>query len=201
MPGGWRQHLGHNDARSRSPQREIGSEQLREWLRQWAWGKASAADVIRHARSAEREGHDDALLRRLLKSAGNIQNAQRAIERCLPSNLIPITAVPDSCLSEVLLPKDVFKWMQQSNPVKFKHHLGANNGGVQTFWEGLLASPTGPDFWLTHPWLNGRTPSDLKYHVPLVLHDDAGPISKHTSAFVRNWFSILGKGGETETRS
>ena len=38
-----------------------------------------------------------------------------------------------------------------------------------------------------HPWLRDRTPSDLKWHVPLMLFDDAGPTSQ-------SWFSVASDG-------
>ena len=58
----------------------------------------------------------------------------------------------------------------------------------------------GQHFWDLHPWLKGRTPNDLRHHLPLMIFDDAGPVSKKGSAFVRVFYSILGSGAEMMTR-
>ena len=58
----------------------------------------------------------------------------------------------------------------------------------------------GAEFWACHPHLRGRSPADLKHCLPLVIHEDAVPISKHQSAYVRSWSSILGMGKETDAK-
>ena len=40
----------------------------------------------------------------------------------------------------------------------------------------------------------------LKWHLPLMLFDDAGPTSQTSSTFVRCLYSLLGVGSEGETR-
>ena len=40
----------------------------------------------------------------------------------------------------------------------------------------------------------------MKWHLPLALFDDSGPVSNSGSTFVRVWYSLLGVGSERETR-
>ena len=78
--------------------------------------------------------------------------------------------------------------------------MGAKPGGVQGFWENFKSSAAGKRMWRLHPWLQGREPSDLRWHLPLMLFDDAGPVSNISSTFVRCWYSVLGIGSDRETR-
>ena len=117
---------------------------------------------------------------------GQHQNAERAVRSILPYDDMPdLTPVPNSSTEYVLLPQEHFNWLHANNPRLFRHRLGAARGGVQDFWEKLLATPDGPELWARNPFLNGRTPADLRWCVPLVVHDDAGPISKNMSAYSR----------------
>ena len=72
--------------------------------------------------------------------------------------------------------------------------------GVQSFWQGLYASEKGKEFWAQHPVLAGKEPTDLKRHLPLMVFDDTGPVSKKNSTFCRCWYSLLGVGDERSTR-
>eukprot|EP00974_Lingulodinium_polyedra_P111157 10750322-Lingulodinium_polyedra.AAC.1 len=53
--------------------------------------------------------------------------------------------------------------------------MGAPEEGIQGWWEQLAASNVGQQFWQLHPWLKDRCPADLKFHLPLMVFDDAGP--------------------------
>ena len=90
-------------------------------------------------------------------------------------------------------------WVQEHHPRRFKLHFGASDNGVQDFWYGLKSSPSGSLLWEQHPWLRGRTPEDLDHHLPVCLFDDAGPVSNSQSSYVRQLYSILGKGADRET--
>ena len=54
--------------------------------------------------------------------------------------------------------------------------------------------------WIYHPWLRGRSPSGLRHHLPLMIFDDAGPISATGSTVARCWYSLLGRVGGKECR-
>ena len=71
---------------------------------------------------------------------------------------------------------------------------------MQEFWHEFLERPACHEFHNIHPWLRGRSPAELKWHLPLMLFDDAGPVSATSSSFARAWYSILGRGSERETR-
>ena len=64
----------------------------------------------------------------------------------------------------------------------------------------MLSRDEGQAFWDAHPWLRGTTPVDHKWHLPLVLFDDAGPFSNTKSTYARQFYSLLGTGSEKESR-
>ena len=72
--------------------------------------------------------------------------------------------------------------------------------GVASFRKSLRAGPVGAHFWELHLWLQQRSPQDLRFHLPLALFDDAGPISNSQSAYVRQYYSVLGQGADREKR-
>jgi len=177
------------------------SEQLKTWLTSWSWGGHSASDVVRNAQAFVRDGHRDPTIERIARSGSHLGNAERALRAIVPlDETCNVTHVAESSVEYLLLPHEMFGWIQATSPRLFRIHLGAKEGGVQTWWENLRSSQSGRDFWDRHPWLAGRTPADLRYHVPLVAHEDAGPVSHHNSAVVRSWYSICGVGGEVESR-
>ena len=178
--------------------------QLKTWLLDWAWGKKSASDVVRDAHAAAQDLPKrtlDPRILRLAKTITNLGNAERVVQSLSPDlGLGKPTYIPDSSIELVMTPSTVWTWLLKSHPARFRAHLGAQRDGVQEWWEQFLRRPAAAEFWSLHPWLEGRTPSDLRWHLPLMLFDDAGPISAHNSSFVRVWYSIVGRGNEKETR-
>ena len=201
--GGWRQQLA---ARSRSPQgsgRAGGplTETLKGWLWSWSWGLTSAAEVVRQARNLTRDGvNGDVHVNRLSACSQNIGNAERVIRTLVPSKLVPTTVVAGSCVEKVILPDDWFAWLQETNERLFRQRTGAKQEGIEGWWDQLRSTDEGRDFWSKHPWLGTKTPRDLRFHVPLIVHDDAGPISELHGAYIRNMFSLVGSGSEADTR-
>ena len=185
MPrGGWRQQAGaRSRSRSRSPTRRVPlSEGLASWMQAWAWGHRSAADLVRDAQAFVRDGHRDAGIEALAQSGGDTANSARAVRRLLPDDEGPrMELIEGGAVTMILPPAALFRWIMTKHPDKFRAHFGAARGGVEDWWAKLRASAEGRDFWAKHPMLQDRTPADLKFHVPLVLHDDAGPVS-HLSA-------------------
>ena len=92
------------------------------------------------------------------------------------------------------------RWLQQNSKTKFTMHMGAKEEGVQDFWEGLKSSAQGRSFWSMHPWLRGKEPASLRWHLPLMVFEDAGPVSQTQSSMVRIWYSALSNGNERLTR-
>jgi len=211
MPG-FRQRINAEHAdRSRSPLQAKSSDgdpamgaQLRNWLTSWAWGKSSAAGVVENACAYldehGRKGVDERIVK-LARTRQNPQNAERIVEQLLPlGDMCKPMRVDDSVIECVLPPYDFFHWLRVANPYKFRIHLGAKPGGLEHWWSRFLERPAAREYWSLHPWLMGKKPKDLAFHVPLMLFDDAGPISKHQSTFARVWYSLLGVGAEKETR-
>ena len=92
------------------------------------------------------------LIERLAQTWPNLQNAEKKLESLIPwSDAVDPHHVPDSSIEWVIKPYDMFHWLRRSHPRKFRIHLGATNEGVQDWWEGLLASPSGEEFWNLHP--------------------------------------------------
>ena len=205
---GWRQRVQREAAareasRSRSPRRP-GSHSLEAWLSEWGWGKCSASDLVRRAHSHVQDHGprrlDEGLVR-LSRSINNLGNAERIVESILPLQDVPGPVVIDgSSMSHVLLPDAYFHWLRTCNPRKFYQHCVAYTEGFESWWQGLCSSAEGRQFWDQHPHLAGRRPQDLKRHLPLMIFDDAGPVSKNNSTFCRCWFSLVGLGNEQETR-
>ena len=204
MPG-FRQRLSRDGIgeRSRSPQHGL-RPQLKGWVQKWAWGKFSAADVARSAddyvEEHGRRGTDKNILR-LARTCSNLQNAERVVESIvLADDMVAPVAVPDSLVEVIMPPYDFFHWLLRANPLRFKTHLGAKPEGLQDWWTTLKSSAKGEELWAAHPWLQHRCPADLKWHVPLMVFDDAGPVSHTNSTFCRCFYSVLGMGSEKETR-
>ena len=208
MPG-FRQRL-QNETRSRSPPPLSGHGEaplpasLANWLSSWAWGHSSAADVVRNAQSAVLDGGSiatDPRVVRLAKCGRHLGNAERVVEGILPDmGLCAPVDVEDSTIHSVLQPHLVIPWLHSNNPDRFKIHLGGDETQVQQFWESFLERSACSEFRALHPWLRGRSPSDLRRHLPLMSFDDTGPVSAVHSSYARSWYSVIGKGAERETR-
>ena len=198
MPG-WKQRFGTD--RSRSPPRGLSTTNtVKNWLLKWAWGGISAADVVRSAEAFKRDGNKDPAVDRILKGSRSIQNAERAVENLLPSDLVESVKLAASAVHEYVPPTNMLHWIQKKSASHLRLRLGAKQGGIASWWRQLLGTTAGPTFWAQHPYLIGRSPEDLKYYLPVVLHEDAVPISEHQSAYVRSWSSLLSIGKELETR-
>ena len=207
---GWRQKAraaasASSTARSRSPVPSALPHQLGNWLSDWAWGKKSASDVVRDAYASSLDHQNDRLdkrIQRLANTRPNLQNAERVMESILPlQGMMEPHHVPQSSVEWVLLPHETLAWLQTAYPKRFSIHAGAKEGGVQDWWEGLRSSQSGKELWSLHSWLQRRTPQDLKFHVPLMMFDDAGPISNTSSSYVCVFYSLLGVGSDKQTRS
>ena len=143
--------------------------------------------MVRDARAFVRDGRRDDGIEQLARGGGDMGNALRAVRGLLPDDEGPPTEMiaEGGAVSMIIPPAKLFRWVMDKHPQKFVTHFGAARGGVQGWWEKLKATPDGEDFWQRHPMLRGRVPADLKYHLPLVLHDDAGPVSHLNTTLIR----------------
>jgi hypothetical protein len=116
----------------------------------------------------------------------------------LPDNF-PLVKHWDGSVHEGMLPYDSFHWLRNMSPAKFEVHFGAT-GSVTWWWEAFRSSEEGRLYWDLHPWLRFKTPADLSHHLPLMAFDDGGVTGKGSTAFVRLWYSLLGRGADKETR-
>ncbi len=85
-------------------------------------------------------------------------------------------------------------------PDKFAGALGAHENGMVDWWRSLSTRDDGPELWARNRWLAGRSPEDLKWYVPIVCIDDAGPVSNVSSSYARCSYSVTGRGNDKETR-
>ena len=180
MPG-WRQR--REAARSRSPDvhSEWGwSKEVCNWMHKWSWGKSSAAAIVRDA--AAKDKIEDELVKRIAAGARHDKNAERLLESIVPTSRLPPTiSIASSEIDTVLLPFDSFHWLRKLDARKFRWQLGAYDHGLEAWWAALLARSDGPAMWARHSLLVGRTPAELKWYVPLVIFDDAGPVANDES--------------------
>ena len=191
-------------SRPRSPHRGGTPSMLRRWLMEWAWGSKSASSVSADARAyCEDQGRRnvDHNIQLLDRARGNGSRAQLILENVLPmGGVLEPDRLESSAVEWVLQPHVVLEWLQQHCAAKFRVHFGAEEEGVLSFWTKLRLTTSGQNFWQLHPWLRDRTPEDLRFHLPVCVFDDAGPISNSQSSYVRQWYSILGTGADRETR-
>ena len=198
--GGWR--MQQEAERYRTPPRTTRCRSALSHLRCWGEGKFSAVDLHGFMADMLSDGLDHPAIRRLAAiNAGGERH-------CLENLLKLLGKTTDICklLSEVrggglmswcIKPTVFFAHLLRSAPDKFLMHMvGGNVNRIEQFWQGLFDSPHGVELRDLHPHLRGKTPADLKYTIPLRLHEDAGPFSKGGSVNIISWSSLLAKGKE-----
>jgi hypothetical protein len=169
------------------------------WMHKWSKGNSSAADIVRDA--AAKDKHEDELVKRIAAGAIHHKDAERLLESIVPASRLPPTiSIAASEIDTVVLPYDSFHWLRKLDARKFCWHLGAYVGGMEAWWASLAARADGAELWARNQWLHGRSAADLKWYVPLMLFDDAGPVANDASSYARCYYSITGRGSDTETR-
>ena len=48
-----------------------------------------------------------------------------------------------------------------------------------------MARADGPELMARNQWLQDRSATDLKWYVPLMIFDDAGPVANDASSYAR----------------
>ena len=169
-------------------------------MHKWSIGNASAAGIVRGAAAKDKK-HMDELVKRIAAGAKHSGNAERLLESIVPTRkLPPATSIVDSEIDTVVLPYDSFHWLRKLVARKLCGHIGAWSGGVEAWWASLMARADGPELMTRNQWLQGRSAADLKWYVPLMIFDDAGPVANDASSYARCYYSLTGRGSDTETR-
>ena len=87
----------------------------------------------------------------------------------------------EGVVAAIVPPHIIFQQIVRRNRVRFKRHFGADENIIEQFWQGLFLSQDGRELRRLHPQLRNRDPYELRHHIPLILHEDAGPFSKRKS--------------------
>ena len=96
---------------------------------------------------------------------------------------------------QTLKPSSIMMRMYRHYPSLFVRRLGVDAGRVRSFWEQLLRGRR-PAWLQEHHYLRHITMDELTYLVPLVLHEDAAPVTKLLSANMLSFSSLLALGSE-----
>ena len=156
-------------------------------------------------RNAIRDRIEHPMVKRFSNIGGSGHNSQHChqgmitlLGKCgIHQCITPLPSTSD--VSSVLRPSTLIRLLHERYPSMFRIRLGANERTIKTFWTQFLARDENAKWAATHPALRGKHPIDLRLMVPCSLHQDAGPISKLSSADCVSWSSVLGEGDEKVT--
>ena len=159
-----------------------------------------------HANSSVEDGLPPPFLVRLagIGSTDGDRNCSRKLEEllfsfCGISQLI--YKAPDAVgVTDVILPSVLFPKLVGNRACLCKHLLGGNQNRVLWYWTKLMETAEGRELCSLNQFLAGETAHDLRFTVPLRLHEDGGPYTKNKSTYILQWSSKLGKGHDLQTR-
>ena len=192
---GLRLHLGHS----------LYSHNAETHLLDWADGILSAPHVRRHMMAAFRDGSNHSLVTRIAQMGGEgsvpNQNVHRDMIRMLQKIVRPfITVISQPLTYQCWVKPSTTLALVGKSVSNMESRLGACEDKLLMFWTHLFSSERGQQFRAAHPFLQGRTPWDLRRSVPLTIHEDAGPYRKSGSVNVLSFASILGIGTEQQIK-
>ena len=203
--GGRRQRLENNEE---VPEEEVrgtlghlGPGMLLEFCDGWL----SSYRLCQHMKHAVEDGATC----RLVKAIGKIANVQNPYRWCNQgmakliasfSILATITPIANSCWTHYIKPTNLIRMIHENYPREFRLRFGADVIKLRAFWNMFFCSPVRRAWATTHTYLTGKGPSDLERTIPIVVHQDAGPISKTQSADVISFSSMLSDGPEKITK-
>ena len=201
--GGWRQQRAREapDDDDTHDMSHLAAGHLLEWCD----GVESATQVRDHMRNAIRDRIGHPMVKRFSDIGGSGHNGQhchqglmRLLGKCgIHKCITPLPSPSD--VSSVLLPSTLIRLLYERYPSMFRIRLGANERMIVKFWTQFLARAENAKWAATHPALRGKLPIELRLTVPCSMHEDAGPISKLSSADCVSWSSIVGEGDEKVT--
>ena len=162
--GRWREQLKSRDGTPPPTKRCKWAEGL---LGEWAEGLISAPRVQRHAFRLLEDGVTLPAVHRLAKLGGGRDHKAHHDLLNLLDKIAGIDDFISSCegsnITEWVRPSTIYGMLHNRNPSQFKLRLGAKDGGVSEFWEGLFSSAEGRELRDNNEHLRGKTPADLKY--------------------------------------
>ena len=201
--GGWRQQRAREapDDDDTHDMSHLAAGHLLEWCD----GVESATQVRDHMRNAIRDRIGHPMVKRFSDIGGSGHNGQhchqglmRLLGKCgIHKCITPLPSPSD--VSSVLLPSTLIRLLYERYPSMFRIRLGANERMIVKFWTQFLARAENAKWAATHPALRGKLPIELRLTVPCSMHEDAGPISKLSSADCVSWSSIVWEGDEKVT--
>ena len=181
------------------------SNTMEGYLEDWGRGKVSAATLWKNVDRMARDNHTDGAVKALHNCGCSVtdQNVHSRIMRLLLEKVgfeQFLTAVePDSTnVTHILKPSELMRALHTYNPSRFVRAFGADPDRCQRFWEQYLSTPEGIEAASQCPYLAGRDSRNLRYTLPCLLHEDAGPYSKRKGMNVVNWTPLLGEGTDLE---
>ena len=110
-----------------------------------------------------------------------------------------IELVSGSSGDRLLKPSSIIGRLFRHYPDGFVRLLGADPGRVRSFWMQLFREPN-VKFLREHHYLRNLSMDELAYVVPMVLHEDAAPVTKMLSSNMLSSSSLLGLGNEKVTQ-
>ena len=172
---------------------------------EWADGVMSATQVAKHMSHALEDGMSDPLVARLAKHAqrGSRQNCNANFRDLLEELGIMglISTIPDSThWTHFVKPSSLIAYIANHRPADLKACLGCDLDKTTAFWTDWYKSKMRTEMAQGHSVLRGKTAQDLLHTVPLVVHEDAGPITKKLSANCLSFSSLLATGPEKTTK-
>jgi hypothetical protein len=167
--------------------------------RDWAKGRLSSPKVLEYSRAAAGQGAASVVAG---DKAASDKNAHRTLVAALgwPEQAPPITYIdiPMGKKRElrphpIVCPSAVFARLTANYPSMFMERIRGSETASEVFWKGIEGHP----IVTKHPDLK---PSQFSTTIPLGLHGDGAPLSKHDSLFTIGWNSILGSGTTMQQR-
>ena len=204
--GGWRQQIA---ARERTPRGQVSRCPAALGLLQ-EWGEGILSTVRLHGHCLRLQRQPDypahpAIAR--LAAVGNREgdhNSHTNLVRLLYEELgfqNYIHQMPgDGKCSHTIRPTDMMRLLSL-NPENLKKHFRLNRDAIREFWRALLSSEQGRHMQSLHPYLRTITDiSTLDCHIPITLHEDAGPYTKNLGTNIVSWGPVRVSGREWETK-
>ena len=205
MVGGPRRRLAKDE--SQRPEAALSTDTpLNNSLRRmWALGELSSPQVQELAMGALSQGAHS--IDAMAKAGGEGKNKGN-MHRALVAAFGKTAGAPDMFYTDIpvvggrksphpfILPHELFGTLKKERPEQFERTILGPEGECAKFW----SSAEGKDMRSKHPVLRQRWATDLCKTVPVGLHGDGGPFTKHDSLYTVTWNSLLGVGTTTSKR-